>query len=102
MFPFSLAQQKGLYAIYGSMLAYFLIHRGPTPCFFSAELYEQLTAGLENCVETRFIADEDLRHQVEKVECLYLWYYSLGIIAQVEHVEQWIRKLFFRWNLYSN
>ena len=61
----------------GRMIAYFLVHRGPAPCFFSEVLYQALTLGPEGTVvSVGDISDADIRHKVQRVgyyEYIYMY-----------------------------
>jgi hypothetical protein len=59
---------KGLYKVAGEMLAYMMVHKGPTPDFFHPFTYEALSKGL-NCViqNVENVQDEEIREQLQKV-----------------------------------
>jgi hypothetical protein len=54
------------YYIFGNMIAYFIVHKGPSPCFFSSTMY-QLLAGKPCYPNIADVGDFEIRTQLQMV-----------------------------------
>lgn len=62
------ALEKNMYATAGKLLAYSVVHRGPVPRFFSAQLYACLTDGYTAAVSSvDDIDDADVKNNLNRV-----------------------------------
>jgi hypothetical protein len=60
------------------MMAYFILHRGPTPAFLSENMFQALVVGLESFIPTLSdVADCDYKNQIELVRKLTQFYLLL-------------------------
>lgn len=59
------------YYIFGNMIAYFIVHKGPSPCFFSSTMY-QLLAGKPCYPNIADVGDFEIRTQLQMV-CFWLF-----------------------------
>jgi len=61
------ALQRGLYRVYGTMIAVALVHEGLFPSFFSKRLYQNLCSIPSSPPTLEEIADLDLKWKLKKV-----------------------------------
>ena len=60
--------QDGVYAAAGKMIAYFIVHRGPVPTFFSRFSFDMLVMGCDGIhAKKEDIMDYDIQAHLEKV-----------------------------------